>query len=78
MSKYDQTLASFSVQISDAKYRIRQTVSGLRSLLDAREIELIDSLDQIEEAYKRAQSNILKDISILEGDAGSNLSSGIF
>lgn len=66
MSKYDQTLASFSVQISDAKYRIRQTVSGLRSLLDAREIELIDSLDQIEEAYKRAQSNILKDISILE------------
>ena len=66
MSKYNNGLASFSVQISDAKFTIRQTVSNVRSLLDAREIELIDSLDQIEEAYMNSQSNIMKDISILE------------
>ena len=66
MSKYDQTLASFSIQISNAKFTIKQTLSNLRLLLDAREIELIESLDQIEAAYKTTQSNILRDISILE------------
>ncbi|KAI6660317.1 hypothetical protein LOD99_13906 [Oopsacas minuta] len=66
MDKCDDTFAGFSVQIHNAKLKLKQTVQNLHSILDGRELELIEALDQIEGAYYENCNRIMKDISALE------------
>ena len=66
MSKYDEVLAEFSAQINEAKHKIKTNVSYLHSLLDSRESELIEFLNQTEEAYRADQAKIVHDIGSLE------------
>ena len=66
MSKYDEILAEFSVQISEAKNKIKTRISYFHSVLDSRESELLESLNQIEDAYKNDRSRIVQEITTLE------------
>ena len=66
MSKYDEILAEFSVQISEAKNKIKTRISYFHSVLDSRESELLESLNQIEDAYRNDRSRIVQEITTLE------------
>ena len=66
MSKYEDVLTEFSVQINEAKNKIRSNISYFHSLLDSRESELIESLNQIEDAYRNDRTRIVQEIGTLE------------